>query len=67
MTWGVRDEVQSSGFDAEYWQWRAEEVRRKAAIMVDPASMRAMLMVAAGYERLAQHANEQTQRPKPAE
>ena len=67
--WGREsgEELPSAGFDAEYWMGRAEEVRRHAAIMTDPAARRTMLLVAAGYERLAQHAEERTFRPQPSD
>jgi hypothetical protein len=65
---GVREsgeEVPSAvALDAEYWLGRAEEVRRHAGSMTDPAARRTMLLVAAGYERLAQHAEERTLRPQ---
>ena len=56
----------AAGFDAEYWLSRAEEVRRQAATMTTLALRREMLLVAAGYERLAQHAEERTLRPQPS-
>jgi len=61
------DEVPSSGFDAEYWLGRAEEVRRHATTMIDPRVRREMLLIAAGYELLARHAEEQMRRPQPVE
>ena len=53
----------SSGFDAEYWLGRAEEVRRHATTMIDPRVRREMFLIAAGYELLARHAEERTRRP----
>ena len=72
MRWRMGTGVRGRGairrcFDAEYWLGRAEEVRRHAAIMTDPVARRTMLLVAAGYERLAQHAEERTLRPQPSD
>lgn len=39
--------------DAAHWRARAEEARAIAAAMRDPGAYRAMLGIAAGYERLA--------------
>jgi hypothetical protein len=46
---------------------RAEEVRRHATAMIDPRVRREMLLIAAGYELLARHAEERTRRPQPVE
>jgi hypothetical protein len=42
--------------DPSHWRDRAEEARRIAEDMVDPEPRRMMLDIAAGYERLAEHA-----------
>ena len=42
--------------DPAHWRDRAEEARRIAEEMVDPDAKRMMLNIAAGYDRLAQHA-----------
>ena len=39
--------------DAAHWRARAEEARAIAGAMRDPETHRAMLSIAAGYERLA--------------
>ena len=39
--------------DAAHWRARAEEARAIARAMRDPEAHRAMLGIAAGYERLA--------------
>ena len=39
--------------DAAHWRARAEEARSIAGAMRDPEAHRAMLGIAAGYERLA--------------
>jgi len=43
-------------YHAKHWQERAEEARRMAEQIPDPAAQEAMLQVAAGYERLAERA-----------
>ena len=50
--------------DAQYWQDRAEEARLQADEMTHPPAKREMLMISAGYQRLAQHAEERTARKK---
>ena len=40
------------------WQVRAEEARLEAAAIHDPQARRMMLIMAAGYERLAAHVRE---------
>jgi hypothetical protein len=42
--------------DPKHWRERAEGTRRIAEDMVDPEAKRMMLSIAAGYDRLAQHA-----------
>jgi hypothetical protein len=58
--WG--EGVPSEIFDAQYWLDRAEEARLQAEEMTQPAAKREMLLIAAGYRRLAQHAEERTAR-----
>ena len=41
---------------AVHWLIRAEDARRLAEDMNDPEAKRAMLALAAGYEKLASHA-----------
>lgn len=52
-------------YDAQYWLARAEEARRQAERMTVVAARREMLAIAAGYERLAQSAEERTAGKKP--
>jgi hypothetical protein len=47
-------------YDAQYWLDRAEEARRQAEHMNVVEAKREMLAIAAGYERLAQSAEERT-------
>jgi hypothetical protein len=42
----------------EHWRQRAEEARRQAEQMHDPAAKRAMLAVAESYETIAKRAEE---------
>jgi hypothetical protein len=42
--------------DPEHWRERAEEARRIANRLSDPASREAMLRIAADYERIAAQA-----------
>ena len=42
--------------DPEYWRERAETARAQAAAMSDPVAKRAMIEIAANYEKLAQRA-----------
>jgi len=46
----------SSAHDPAFWRSRAVEARSAAAQMSDPLSRRAMIAVAARYERLADRA-----------
>jgi hypothetical protein len=46
--------------DAQYWLDRAEEAWVQAEEMTHPPAKREMLQIAAGYRRLAQHADERT-------
>ena len=46
--------------DVRYWLARAEDARRQAEEMTHPPAKREMLQVAAGYQRLAKHAEERT-------
>jgi hypothetical protein len=59
---GLGEGVPSKIFDAQYWLDRAEEARLQAEEMTQPAAKREMLLIAAGYRRLAQHAEERTAR-----
>jgi hypothetical protein len=51
--------------DEKYWLDRAREAHAQAERTTDPEARRIMLEVAAGYQRLAQYAEERTGRPKP--
>jgi hypothetical protein len=42
--------------DPDHWVSRAEEARAMAEEMTDPEARAAMLRIADGYDRLAQHA-----------
>ena len=53
----------SKGHDAQYWLDRAEEARLQAEEMTNAATKREMLIIAAAYRRLAEHA-ERTARKK---
>jgi hypothetical protein len=44
--------------DAQHWRDRAEEARVQAADMRDPQARRQMLVIADGYDHLAQRAEE---------
>jgi hypothetical protein len=59
---GSGESVPSKTADAQYWLDRAEEARLHAEEMTHPPAKREMLQIAAGYQRLAQHAEEGTAR-----
>ena len=50
----------SKTHDVRYWLARAEDARRQAEEMTHPPAKREMLQVAAGYQRLAKHAEDRT-------
>ena len=50
---------------AQHWSERAEEARQEAVGMTNPQARREMLMIAAEYRRLAEHALERTARKRP--
>jgi hypothetical protein len=52
--------------DARYWLDRAEEARIQAEHMVNPEAKRQMLAIAAGYQRMAQYAEERTSGKRPS-
>jgi len=54
--------LSSNAYDTQYWLERADEAPRQAEGMTHPPAKRDMLPIAAGYERLTQHAEEQTRR-----
>ena len=54
----------SKVLDARYWLDRAEEARLQAEDLTHPPAKREMLLIAAGYRRLAAHAQERTARRK---
>jgi hypothetical protein len=57
-------DVPSKVRDADYWLDCAEEAQLQAEEMTHPPAKREMLLVAAKYRRLAQHAEERTARKK---
>jgi hypothetical protein len=59
--------VQSKLHDAQYWRDRAEEALRNADELTHPPARREMLLIAAGYKRLAEFAEDRTARKKPRE
>jgi hypothetical protein len=61
---GFGGDVPAKIRDAQYWQDRAEEARLQAEEMTHPPARREMLQIAAGYRRLAEHAQERTARKK---
>jgi len=61
---GIGGFVPSDAYDAGYWLERAFEARRQAEEMTHPPAKREMLLIAAGYELLAQHAEERSRRPQ---
>ena len=58
---GLGESVPSE-IDAQHWLDCAEEARLQAEEMTHPPAKREMLLIAAGYQRLAQHAEERTAR-----
>jgi hypothetical protein len=48
------------GDDPSRWRALAEEARRVAAEMTDPEAQRTMLLIAEGYERLAEFAEKKS-------
>jgi hypothetical protein len=50
--------------DEQYWLDRAREACVQAERMTNPEARRIMLEIAAGYQRLAQFAEERTERRK---
>jgi hypothetical protein len=52
---------------ARHWSDRAEEARMRAADMTDPQAKRQMLMIAAEYRRLAEHADRTAAKKAPRE
>jgi hypothetical protein len=51
--------------DPTHWRGRAAEARAVAEKMTDSASQKMMLNIAADYDRLAEHTEEQTKKPSP--
>ena len=56
--------VPSEIHDAQYWLDRAEEARLQAGDLTHQPARREMLLIAAVYQRLAQHAQERTARKR---
>jgi hypothetical protein len=54
----------SKPHDEEYWLERARDARIQADQLTTPEAKRIMLEIAAGYQRLAQSAEERTGRRK---
>jgi hypothetical protein len=42
--------------DADFWRKRADEARATAEVMTAPAAKREMELIAAAYDRIADHA-----------
>ena len=61
-TWGIGGDVPCEEYDARHWLDCAEVARRLAEEMTHPPAKREMLLIAARYELLAQHAEERTRR-----
>jgi RNA polymerase sigma-70 factor (ECF subfamily) len=55
----------SATHEPEYWLNRAEEARAQAKRMITPEARREMLLIAAGYQRLAEHADRTASRKSP--
>ena len=55
----------SATHEPEYWLNRAEEARAQAKDMITPEARREMLLIAAGYQRLAEHAERTAGRKSP--
>jgi hypothetical protein len=55
----------SKPHDETYWLDRARKAHAQAERMANPEARRIMLEIAAGYQRLAQYAEERTGRAKP--
>jgi hypothetical protein len=49
--------------DPKHWRLRAEEARVSAELISDPESKRAMLEIAAQYERIAKRTEELLKKP----
>ena len=60
----MRGSVPSKAHDVGYLLDRAEEARLQAEEMTNPFAKHEMLQIAAGYRRLARHAEERTARKK---
>ena len=56
--------MSSEPHDEQYWLERAREARLQADQLTTPGAKRVMLEIAAGYQRLAQSAEERTGRRK---
>jgi hypothetical protein len=57
----------SATHEPEYWLNRAEEARARARDMGTPEARREMLLIAAGYQCLAEHAERTLGRkPRPS-
>ena len=55
----------SKPHDEQYWLERAREARLQADQLTTPHAQRIMLEIAAGYQRLAQYAEERTAGRRP--
>jgi hypothetical protein len=61
---GNGEGMPSKPHDEQYWLERAKEARLQADQLTTPHARRIMLEIAAGYQRLAQSAEERTGRRK---
>jgi hypothetical protein len=51
--------MDSTPYSPEHWLAQAEDARAIAELMKEPHTRRSMLYLARGYEKLAEHAQEQ--------
>jgi hypothetical protein len=49
--------------DPQHWRFRAEEARKRAAQMTDPAGKQIMVDIAMSYEKLAEEAEKRLMGP----
>jgi hypothetical protein len=52
--------MQRSRPNEVYWRERAREAREQADNLIHPEAKRVMMEIAAGYQRMAQYAEERT-------
>jgi hypothetical protein len=49
--------------DPQHWRFRAEEARKRAAQMTDPAGKQIMVDIATSYDKLAEEAEKRLMGP----